>query len=107
MWILKVVSSRLTDFDGLVELNSLRPFELGETRKGFHCRVKVWALACLTHGRTINLEVHAGEYDAATWAARSWMSFSTQQLSVALHRATALEIATALGLSAAADPRAA
>ena len=49
--------------------------------------------------------LHAGEYDATTWAARSWMAFSAQQLSVALQRATALEIATALGLSAAADPR--
>ena len=47
-----------------------------------------------------------GEYDATTWSARTWLAFSVQQLSVALHRAAALEIAQALGLSSAADPRA-
>ena len=40
-----------------------------------------------------------------TWAARTWLSFSVQKISVALHRAAALEMAHALGLSAAADTR--
>ena len=38
--------------------------------------------------------LNSAEYDATTWTARSWMAFSTQRLSVALHRAVALEIAT-------------
>ena len=46
-----------------------------------------------------------GEYDQTTWAAHTWMSFTTQKLSVALHRAVAMEIGLALGLSVAADPR--
>ena len=32
------------------------------------------------------------QWDLTTWGARSWMSFQTQQLSVALHKATAWEI---------------
>ena len=47
----------------------------------------------------------SSEYDQTTWSARSWLSFSVQKLSVALHRGCALEIATALGLPTAADPR--
>jgi hypothetical protein len=47
-----------------------------------------------------------GEYDQTTWSARTWMSFTVQKLSVALHRAAAMEIGLALGLSIAADPRA-
>ena len=46
------------------------------------------------------------EYDETTWSARSWLSFTKQKLSVALHRAAALEIGQALGLSVAVDPRA-
>ena len=46
------------------------------------------------------------EYDETTWAARTWLTFTKQKLSVALHRAAALEIGQALGLSVAADPRA-
>ena len=37
---------------------------------------------------------------------RSWLSFTKQKLSVALHHAAALEIGQALGLSVAVDPRA-
>ena len=51
--------------------------------------------------------LHRGEYDETTWAARSWMSFVTQKISVAVQRAVAYEIATALGLATAVDPRAA
>ena len=47
----------------------------------------------------------AGEYDDTTWSARTWLAFSTQRLSVAIHRAAALEIGRALGLSTFEDPR--
>ena len=47
----------------------------------------------------------AGEHDDTTWSARTWLSFSTQRLSVAIHRAAALEIGRALGLSTFEDPR--
>ena len=40
------------------------------------------------------------EYDATTWSARTWMSYSTQQLSVSLQLAVAWEAAKALGGSA-------
>ena len=45
------------------------------------------------------------EYDQTTWAARTWMAFTVQKLSVALYRAAALEIGRELGLSVAADTR--
>ena len=45
------------------------------------------------------------EYEVTTWAARTWMAFTAQKVSVALHRSVALEIAQALGLSAAVDAR--
>ena len=45
------------------------------------------------------------EYDATTWSARTWLSFSVQKLSVALHRAAAFEVVHALGLSDAVDAR--
>ena len=49
--------------------------------------------------------LNKAEYELTTWAARTWLSFSSQKLSVALHRATALEIAHALGISTGADER--
>ena len=48
----------------------------------------------------------SNEYDQTTWSARTWTSFTVQKLSVALHRAVAMEIGLALGLSVATDPRA-
>ena len=48
----------------------------------------------------------SAEYDATTWSARTWSSYSCHQLSVAIHRAAAWEIAQALDLSAVADTRA-
>ena len=51
-------------------------------------------------------KLRRAEYDDTTWAARTWLSFSTQRLSVAIHRAAALEIGRALGLSTFEDPRA-
>ena len=47
------------------------------------------------------------EYDQTTWAARTWSAFSAQKLSVAVHLAMATEVAVALGLPVAGDPRAA
>ena len=41
----------------------------------------------------------------ATWSARTWLSFVSQRLSVATQLAAAQEVAEALGLSVAADPR--
>ena len=47
----------------------------------------------------------AAEYDETTWAARTWLSFVQQRVSVAVHKAVAREVSDALGLSAAVDPR--
>ena len=47
------------------------------------------------------------EYDETTWSARTFMAFTTQRLSVAVQYSAAQEVAEALGLSVAADPRAA
>ena len=52
-----------------------------------------------------NRLTHA-EYDETTWAARSWRTFAGHKISVAVQRAAALEIARALKLSTATDPRA-
>ena len=49
--------------------------------------------------------LNTAEYDQTTWSARTWLAFTRQKLSVALHRAVAMEIGTALGLSVATDPR--
>ena len=46
-----------------------------------------------------------GEYDETTWAARTWLGFVGQRLSVAAQLAMAEEIAQALGLAAVGDPR--
>ena len=45
------------------------------------------------------------EYDVTTWSARTWRTFAVQKVSVALHHAVALEVAHALGLSAAVGAR--
>ena len=52
-----------------------------------------------------NNQLTAAEYDETTWAARTWLSFVHQRLSVAVHKAVAREVSDALGLSAAVDPR--
>ena len=51
-------------------------------------------------------KLNTSEYDSATWSARTWMTFSAQKLSVAVHMAATGELIRALGLAAAADPRA-
>ena len=61
-------------------------------------RAVAWELATA-------MELTRGEYEATTWAARTWTSFACQRVSVALYRAVAREIAQALGLSRAADTR--
>ena len=48
----------------------------------------------------------SSEFDETTWAARKWLPFVLQQISVAVQLAMAQEIAEALGLPVAADPRA-
>ena len=45
-------------------------------------------------------------YDETTWSARTWMTFVAQRISVAVQLSSAQEVAEALGLSVAADPRA-
>ena len=45
------------------------------------------------------------EKRVTTWSARTWLSFVSQRLSVATQLAAAQEVAEALGLSVAADPR--
>ena len=55
---------------------------------------------------TVDNRLSASQYDVATWSTRSWMSFSAQRLSVALHRSVAWELACALdvrGASAGED----
>ena len=49
--------------------------------------------------------LNAAEYDETTWSARSWTVFVEQRISIATQRAVAKEIAQALGLAQAADPR--
>ena len=51
-----------------------------------------------------NRLTHA-EYDETTWAARKWLPFATQRISVAVQLSAAQEVSEALGLSVAADPR--
>ena len=48
----------------------------------------------------------SSEYDETTWAARNYMAFVAQRISVAAQISLAQEIAESLGLSVAADPRA-
>ena len=48
----------------------------------------------------------ASEYDETTWSARTFMAFAAQRISVAVQLSMAQEVAEALGLSVAADPRA-
>ena len=38
----------------------------------------------------------AGEYEETSWSARKWLPFARQRVSVALHRAVAWEIGTAM-----------
>ena len=57
-------------------------------------------------GAAVENRLSSSQYEQTTWSARSWMSFSAQRISVALHRAAAWEIVHALdvrGVSAGED----
>ena len=56
--------------------------------------------------RARNNKLTHAEYDETTWSARTWRTFAGHKISVAVQRATAYEIASALRLSTATDPRA-
>ena len=75
---------------------------LFETFGGFSPEVMA-LLKALTEERQNKL--NSSEYDLTTWAARTWMSFSVQKISVAVQMASTGEIIHALGLAAAGDPR--
>ena len=47
----------------------------------------------------------SSEYDETTWSARTWLTFVRQRISVAIANASSHEIAQALGMSVATDPR--
>ena len=51
-------------------------------------------------------KLNTAEYDDTTWAARTWMTFTAQKLSIAVHMAATGELIRALGRAAATDPRA-
>ena len=51
--------------------------------------------------------LRGAEFDATSWSARTWTSFTVQKISCALMRAVAWELTTELGLSRAHDTRAA
>ena len=55
------------------------------------------AVISLLHAAGANVEnrLSSAQYDTATWSTRSWMSFSCQRVSVALHTAAAWELACA------------
>ena len=60
-------------------------------------------------GAEVENRLSHAQYDATTWSARTWMSYSTQQLSVSLQLAVAWEAAKAMGvpgLGAGRDVRA-
>ena len=67
-----------------------------------YCRGRIRADTAAEHRDNA---LTAAEYDETTWAARTWLSFVQQRVSVAVHKAVAREVSDALGLSAAVDPR--
>ena len=50
-------------------------------------------------------KLQKSEYDLTTWSARTWLTFTRQKLSVAVHLAAAYEVGQALGLAHGADTR--
>ena len=76
---------------------------LFETLGGFSPDVvKVLSLAAAE----VDNRLTRAQYDETTWSARKYLPFAMQRISVAAHLAMAQEVAEALGLSVAADPRA-
>ena len=49
--------------------------------------------------------LRGSEYDATTWSARTWLSYTTQRMSCALVRAVAWELASAMELTRVRDAR--
>ena len=76
----------------------------GAERKNAWSPVRLGALRTASEWRSNKLT--ASEYDETTWSARSFMAFAAQRISVAVQLSMAQEVAEALGLSVAADPRA-
>ena len=68
------------------------------------------ALWAIVLGAVSSIEAAAArassEHSETTWSARTWMTFVVQRISVAVQLSLAQEVAEALGLSVAADPRA-
>ena len=58
-----------------------------------------------THRPRICRACSSSEYDETTWSARTWLTFVRQRISVAIAYASSHEIAQALGMSVATDPR--
>ena len=48
-------------------------------------------------------KLRGSEYDATTWAARTWLSYVTHRLACALARAVAWELASAMELTRVRD----
>ena len=63
--------------------------------------VRLLRLAADTRGN----KLRGSEYDATTWAARTWLSYATQRLACALARAVAWELATAMEPTRVRDAR--
>ena len=51
-------------------------------------------------------KLRKAEYDEATWSTRTWTAFAAQRVACALVRAVSTEVAHALSLTTARDPRA-
>ena len=51
-------------------------------------------------------KLRKSEYDEATWSTRTWTTFAAQLIACALTLAVATEVAHALSLPTACDPRA-
>ena len=51
-------------------------------------------------------KLRKSEYDEATWSTRTWTTFAAQRIACALTLAVATEVAHALSLPTACDPRA-
>jgi len=53
----------------------------------------------------VNNKLNSEQYAHTTWSARSWRSFQTQRISIALQKAVAHQIGTELQLAVVEDPR--
>ena len=97
------VAEKLGDYSRAVEMGVTVVPLLMETFGGCAPRL-MEALLAAAEWRANKLT--SSEYDETTWSARTWLSFVSQRISVAAQLAAAQEVAEALGLAVAADPRA-